>query len=105
MEAGTATLAAGMLASSSSGKDKDKDQDEGGKLSKGDGAILRFLAAAEILESDLWVQYNELGGVQDSEDPGVTRGRALYIATLEVLDGDIIFFKFNVTAQPKKIVK
>jgi hypothetical protein len=32
-------------------------------LSKGDTAILRFLAAAEILESDLWTQYAELGGI------------------------------------------
>src|SRR5216117_444917 len=65
--AGSATLAAGLLSSSSSGKEKDKG--EGGNLSKGDAAILRFLAAAEILESDLWIQYNELGGVQDSELP------------------------------------
>jgi hypothetical protein len=32
-------------------------------LTKGDTAILRFLAAAEILESDLWTQYAELGGI------------------------------------------
>jgi hypothetical protein len=25
------------------------------------------LAAAEIIESDLWLQYQELGGVQDNE--------------------------------------
>jgi hypothetical protein len=36
-----------------------------GTLSSGDAAILRFRAAAEILESDLWQQYNELGGIQD----------------------------------------
>jgi Ferritin-like domain len=30
------------------------------RLTKGDAAILRFLAAAEILETDLWQQYNEL---------------------------------------------
>lgn len=36
----------------------------------GDIAILRFLAAAEILESDLWQQYNELGGIQDGEELG-----------------------------------
>lgn len=29
----------------------------------GDIAILRFLAAAEIIETDLWTQYTELGGV------------------------------------------
>ena len=40
-----------------------------GGLTPGDAAILRFLAAAEILETDLWQQYNELGGIQDSEVP------------------------------------
>src|SRR5713226_3152833 len=39
-------------------------------LKQGDVAILRFLAAIEILETDLWQQYNELGGIQDSEVPG-----------------------------------
>ena len=29
------------------------------KLPKGDVAILRFLAAAELVESDFWQQYNE----------------------------------------------
>jgi hypothetical protein len=37
------------------------DHDDG--ITEGDAAILRFLAAAEILETDLWEQYNELGGV------------------------------------------
>src|SRR5215471_18601321 len=46
--------------------------DPSGKLSKGDAALLRFAAAAEILESDFWVQYNELGGIQDNEVPGGT---------------------------------
>ena len=36
-------------------------------ITTGDAAILRFLAAAEILETDLWLQYQELGGVQDDE--------------------------------------
>ena len=39
----------------------------GGHLTRGDAAILRFLAAAEIIESDLWQQYNELAGIQDRE--------------------------------------
>src|SRR5690349_20783300 len=34
--------------------------DPGGHLTRGDAAILRFLAAAEILETDLWQQYNEV---------------------------------------------
>src|SRR5947208_8604947 len=41
-----------------------------GGLKPGDAALLRFAAAAEILEADFWIQYNELGGVQDSEVPG-----------------------------------
>src|ERR671922_1491439 len=53
----------------------------GGTLTKGDEAILRFLAAAEIIETDLWQQYNELGGVNG--------GNPAYIAALENLDGDM----------------
>src|SRR5207302_7458068 len=56
-----------------------------GSLTEGDAAILRFLSAAEILETDAWQQYNELGGVPDSEVPGGS-GSADYIAALEVLD-------------------
>jgi Ferritin-like domain len=58
-----------------------------GPLSAGDAALLRFAAAAEILETDFWVQYNELGGVQDSEVPGGT-GNPTYTAKLQVLDSD-----------------
>jgi len=35
---------------------------EGRWITQGDIAILRFLAAAELLETDLWQQYAELGG-------------------------------------------
>ena len=52
-----------------------------GKLTRGDTALLRFLAAAELIESDLWVQYNELGGVKG--------GNPSYIAALSNLDGDM----------------
>src|SRR6266700_3297431 len=61
---------------------------ESGGLTKGDAAILRFLSALEILETDLWQQYNELGGIQDSEVPGGS-GSAAYTAALKVLDGDM----------------
>lgn len=50
------------------------------KLTRGDVAILQLLAAAEIIEADLWQQYNELGG-NDSPESG-------YRAGLEILDGD-----------------
>ena len=45
-------------------KGKGQSDDSGGKLSEGDASILRFVCAAEILESDLWEQYWELGGNQ-----------------------------------------
>jgi hypothetical protein len=48
---------------------------------KGDIAILRFLAAAEIIESDLWSQYAELGGVNG--------GNPAYMAALQNLDADM----------------
>ena len=57
------------------------------QLTRGDAALLSFAAAAEILESDLWVQYNELGGIQDSEVPGGT-GNPTYTAKLQNLDSD-----------------
>src|SRR5258708_8297564 len=76
-------------------------QTRSGSLTKGDIAILQFLAAAEIIESDLWLQYQELGGVQDDEVsqlaskliPGyparATGGNPLYMQDLVPLDGDM----------------
>jgi hypothetical protein len=55
---------------------------------EGDIAILRFLSAVEQIESDLWQQYNELGGIQDSEEPGGS-GNGPYTNALTNLDGDM----------------
>jgi hypothetical protein len=55
---------------------------------KGDIAILQFLSAIEQIESDLWEQYNELGGIQDSEEPDGS-GNPAYTAALKNLDGDM----------------
>lgn len=60
----------------------------GGRLTRGDAALLRFAAAAEILETDFWVQYNELAGIQDNEVPGGS-GNPAFTAALEVLDSDM----------------
>ena len=57
-------------------------------LTSGDVAILRFLAAAEIIETDLWIQYNELAGIQDKEVPGGT-GNKPYTTAIQVLDADM----------------
>src|SRR6266700_5381244 len=83
--AGAATVGAGYLANSSSLFAEDE---KSGRLTPGDAALLRFAAAAEILETDFWVQYNELGGVQDSEVLGGS-GHPAYTAALEVLDADM----------------
>jgi hypothetical protein len=62
----------------------DERQERNGKLTKGDVAILKLLAAAEIIETDLWQQYNELGGI------GATGSISQpYIDDLIVLDGDM----------------
>src|SRR3954469_7948239 len=82
---GAGTIGAGLLANVSAATSKIA---KGGGLSKGDADILRFLAAAEIIETDLWQQYNELGEIQDSEVPGGT-GSAAYTQALQVLDGDM----------------
>ena len=85
--AGATTLGAGLLASGPPAF-AEREEEKSGRLPKGDAAILRFLAAAEILETDLWVQYNELGGIQDNEVPGGS-GIPVYTAALQVLDGDM----------------
>ena len=61
---GAASLGAGRLLADPS------EALASGGLTHGDAAILRFLAAAEIIETDLWQQYNELAGIQDNEVPG-----------------------------------
>src|SRR5437016_2161583 len=81
---GAGIIGAGILANGL----PDFDEESRASLTSGDIAILRFLSAAEILETDLWQQYNELGGIQDSEVPGGS-GSAAYITALEVLDGDM----------------
>jgi hypothetical protein len=65
-----ATIGAGLLSYGPSALAHGNSEERGGRLDNGDAAILRFLAAAEILETDLWQQYNELGGIQDDEVPG-----------------------------------
>jgi Ferritin-like domain len=78
---GAGTIGAGLLANTPAAR-------ASGGLTQGDADILRFLAAAEIIEADLWQQYNELGGIQDSEVPGGT-GNPAYTAAIQVLDGDM----------------
>jgi len=91
-----AALSAGALLSTVA-----RAEESSGSLPRGDAAILRFLAAAEIIESDLWLQYAELGGNQDAEVPKLahmlipgypatpTVGSGAYINALSQLDSDM----------------
>ncbi len=58
------------------------------QITRGDVAILRFLSAVEQIEADLWQQYNELGGIQDSEVPGGS-GSMAYTNAIVQLDMDM----------------
>ena len=65
--AGAATAAgAGMLAR---GVPAFAENSNSSPITKGDIAILRFLATAELLETDLWQQYAELGGLTPGQLP------------------------------------
>ena len=77
LAAGAATIGAGLIGGSKIAF----GQGFGEKLTRGDIAILRFLAAAELIESDLWQQYAELGGVTDGAQNN-------YQLALQFLDGD-----------------
>ena len=81
---GAGALGAGLMANASPAAAAAQT----GAITKGDVAILRFLAALEILEADLWQQYNELGGIQDQEVPGGS-GSDAYTEALEALDDDM----------------
>jgi hypothetical protein len=88
--AGVATTGLGLLANTPSLLAERGPEEHSGRLVRGDAALLRFAAAAEILETDFWVQYNELGGVQDNEFPGGGgTGNPAYTAALTVLDSDM----------------
>ena len=84
--AGAATVGAGLLGAGKAAF----GQSSSGSLNKGDAAILRFLAAAEFLESDLWIQYAELGGIGDNPPIEVDPNQMLnnYQIALSNLDGD-----------------
>jgi hypothetical protein len=78
---GAGTVGAGLLSSIRAGE-------AGSSLSTGDAALLRFPAALEILEADFWIQYNELGGIQDDEVPG-GHGNPAYTEALEVIEDEM----------------
>ena len=87
LASGAATMGAGLLANGTLARAQEQ-----GALDHGDEAILRFVAAAELIESDLWVQYAELGGIGDNKpievDPNPNPPLNNYQIALSNLDGD-----------------
>jgi hypothetical protein len=87
--AGGAAVGAGLLATGPLARAQAQTQTSG-SLNKGDIAILRFLAAAELIESDLWTQYAELGGIGTNPPIEVDPNQTLnnYQIALSNLDSD-----------------
>jgi hypothetical protein len=87
---GAATIGAGILANGNLARAQDEDDTRG--LDAGDIAILRFLAAAELIEADLWTQYAELGGIGDDQpieiNPNPNPPLNAYQNALSNLDSD-----------------
>src|SRR6478752_443391 len=92
MAAGAVSVGSSLLTSSAfAGTDsptRSKSLTRNGSLSSGDAALLRFVAAAETLEADFWIQYNELAGIQDDEVPGGS-GNEQYTAAIQVMDDEM----------------
>src|ERR1700757_3026302 len=92
LKKGALTAGAAMIGAGLFGADKVAfGQESGSSLTKGDIAILRFLAAAELIESDLWTQYAELGGLTPGQVPvEVNSNQPMngYQAALSNLDSD-----------------
>src|ERR1700756_3622823 len=99
--AGAAAMAAGLLPGRFTIA---KAADDGAPITKGDIAILTFLSALEQVESDLWIQYAELGGpttavpgaqglslidLKLNGKPIITGLAPDYVIALQVLDGDM----------------
>jgi hypothetical protein len=82
---GAAAVGAGLLANGTSARAQER-----GRLGAGDAAILRFLAAAELIESDLWTQYAELGGIGNNPPIEVAPNQTMntYQMALSNLDSD-----------------
>ena len=87
---GAATIGAGFLGNARSAQARELSPT--GALESGDVAILQFLAAAELIESDLWIQYAELGGIGKDKpievNPNPNPPLNAYQLALSNLDGD-----------------
>jgi len=81
LKTGVLAGGAGLFAANTTAFAQDHDNEGHDPLTRGDIAVLRFLAAAELIEADLWNQYAELGGVTDGTQNN-------YQLAFQYLDGD-----------------
>jgi hypothetical protein len=90
--AGGVAIGAGVLGAGKPAFGQEASDDRRRGLTRGDTAILRLLAAAELIESDLWTQYAELGGLTPGQVPVENNPNFVamnsYQAAFMNLDGD-----------------
>jgi Ferritin-like domain len=89
--AGGVTMGTGLLARGTTALAQ-----ESSSLTPGDVAILQFLAAGEALEADFYTQYNELGGLRDSEVSEGT-GNRIYTERLRRIDPNFSQYIHDIT--------
>ncbi|MGH2885217.1 MAG: ferritin-like domain-containing protein, partial [Solirubrobacteraceae bacterium] len=80
-----AVPASAIVASGASARGVRRARDQ---PTEGDIAILRFLCAAEIIESDLWEQYAGFGGQASAGRPNDGQN-GFYVSALQNLDSDM----------------
>ena len=95
LTAAGATMGAGFLAHGTKALAQSS-----GSLTEGDAAILRFLAAGEALEADFYTQYNELGGIRDTQEPGGS-GNPIYTEKLRRIDPNFSQYIHDITDDEK----
>jgi ferritin-like protein len=98
LAAAGATVGAGLLAHGTAAFAQLTRSGSG--LTAGDVAILQFLAAGEALEADFYTQYNELGGIRDSEEPDGS-GNRTYTEKLRRIDPDFPQYLHDITDDEK----
>jgi hypothetical protein len=95
--AGAVTMGTGLLARATKASAQTSSSSS---LTAGDVAILQFLAAGEALEADFYTQYNELGGIRNSEEPGGT-GNRIYTEKLRRIDHNFPQYIHDITDDEK----
>jgi len=98
--AGAGAVAMGTSLLGRVAKASAQQTNSGSSLTAGDVAILQFLAAGEAIEADFYTQYNELGGIRDSEESGGS-GNRTYAEKLRRIDHNFPQYLHDITDDEK----